>query len=303
MNRKCRLHHCLGLGLSASSEGLVCDPESGRYELTEAVNVDVIAGRLRRRPGFVHLLETGMHSLFSDGPNLYGGQGDRLYRIPEQGDPSVLREGLTANARLSFVAVGGVVYFANGFETGVIRDGAALPWSETAYPGPDRTGRFVSPPAGHLLAHFAGRIWIARNNVIHFTEGAGLFDWVDALAGFLPPATGRVRMLRPVAGGLLIGDDAGVIFAAGCDPAAMHFSRVCPVAPIPGSDASLAPGWHGDVAGRALDGLAAIWAGRDGVYLGRGNGQAERLTSAVFPEVSRAAAVATAHRYLLVLEP
>jgi len=303
MSRVCRFDHCLGLGVSASPEGLVCDPGSGRYELAEAVNVDVRKGRLRRRPGVVRLLDQGMHSLFSDGANLYGGQADRLYQIPGEGEPKVLREGLTVDARLSFVAVGEAVYFANGFETGVIRDGAALPWSAATYPGPDRTGRFVPPPAGHLLAHFAGRIWIARENVVHFTEGAGLFDWEDSLAGFLPPATGRVRLLRPVAGGLFIGDAAGVTFAAGCDPKTMTFARVCPVAPLPGSDAPLEPGWHEAVAGQPLPGLSAIWAGRDGLYLGRGNGQVGRLTAAVFPEASRAAAVTTANRYRLILQP
>jgi len=244
-----------------------------------------------------------MHSLFSAGNTLYGAMAGTLYQIPEQGDPKALRQGLTADARVSFTTAGDAVYFANGFEAGVIRDGLAQPWSAAAYPGPDRTGRFIPPPIGHLLAHFAGRIWIAQNNIVHFTEGAGLFDWVDSLAGFLPPATGRVRLLRPVAGGLYIGDDAGVTFAAGCDPKTMTFARACPIAPIPGSDVTLAPGWHGDVAGKPLNGLAAIWAGRDGIYLGYGNGQVGRLAPSVFPEASRAAAVATAHRYLLVLEP
>lgn len=302
MNRTCRLHHCLGLGLSASPQGLVCDPDTGRYELAEAVNVDVIQGRLRRRPGFVRLLDQGMHSLFSSGEALYGASADRLYLIPGQGEPRVLRDGLTVGARVSFVAVGESVYFANGFESGVIRDGAALPWGGTRYPGPDRTGRFVSPPAGHLLAHFAGRIWIARESIVHFTEGAGLFDWVDSLAGFLPPATGTVRMLRPVAGGLYIGDDASVTFAAGCDPKTMTFATACTTPPIVGSDVSLAPGWHGDVAEKPLDGLAALWAGQDGIYLGSGNGHVKRLAQATFPTVSRAAAVATVNRYLLLLE-
>ena len=180
MGLSCRFSQCLGLGLSPTPNGLVCDPGSGRYELAEAVNVDVVQGRLCRRPGFVRLLEQGMHSLFSDGPNLYGGQADRLYQIPELGEPRVLRDGLTDGARLSFVAVGAAVYFTNGFETGVIRDGTACPWSAAAYPGPDRTNRFTPPPAGQLLAHFAGRIWIARDNLVHFTEGAGLFDWMDS---------------------------------------------------------------------------------------------------------------------------
>ena len=83
----------------------------------------------------------------------------------------------------------------------------------------------------------------------------------------------------------------------------MTFARVCPVAPLPGSDAPLEPGWHEAVAGQPLPGLSAIWAGRDGLYLGRGNGQVGRLTAAVFPEASRAAAVTTANRYRLILQP
>ena len=80
-------------------------------------------------------------------------------------------------------------------------------------------------------------------------------------------------MLRPLTGGLLIGDDAGVTLAAGHDPKTMTFARVCPVAPIPGSDVPLTPGRHDAVAGRALAGLGAIWAGRDGVYLAQAGGQ------------------------------
>ncbi len=303
MSPACRLTQCLGLGTAASPQGLVCDPASGRYELAEAVNVDVVGGRLVRRPGFSRLVDQGFHSLFSDGPNCYAVAGDTLYLVPGQGEPRSLRTGLTPGARVSFVAVGRDVYFANGVETGVIRDGLVRPWSVPAYPGPDHAGRYVPPPAGHLLEYHAGRIWIARENLVCFTEGAGLFDWVDGLAGFLPPVVGAVRLLRAVAGGLLIGDEVGVTFAAGNDPRTMTFARVCPVAPIPGSDVALVPGRHEAVAGRELDGAAAIWAGRDGVYLGRGSGRVGRIAAADFPPARRAAAVATRTRYLLFLQP
>lgn len=301
MSASCRFHQCLGLGFAPAPNGLICDPATGRYHLTEAVNLDVVQGRLRRRPGWSRDVPLAAHSLFSDGPILYAGVADRLYQVPEQGEPRLLRDGLTNGARLAFVAVGGAVYFANGFETGIIRDGAAEPWQVARYPGPDPGGRYAPPPAGHLLAHFAGRIWIARDNLVLFTEGAGLFHWVDTLAGFLPPTTGRVRLLRPVAEGLFLGDDAGVTFAAGTDPKTMTFARVCPEAPIPGSDAALEPGRHEAVAGQPLSGLGVIWAGRDGIYLGRSDGRVERITTATFPPATRASAVVTTNRYLLSL--
>jgi hypothetical protein len=297
---ECRFSQCLGLRAAGTPHALVCDPASGRYELAEARNVDVKSGRLVRRPGFMRLGETGFTSLFSDGRTLYGVFGQGLFAIPDQGEPRLLRGGLT-DAPMAFEAVGDTVYFANGFELGVIRDGAALPWSAPVFPGPDRSGRYVSPPAGQRLAYYAGRIWIAKGSLVHFTEGAGLFNWVDGLAGVLPPVTGRVRLLRAVSGGLLIGDEAGVLFAAGTDLRTMTFARVCPVPPIPGSDAALVAGRHDAVAGLELGGDGAVWAGSDGIYLGLAGGRVTRLAAATIPPVSRATAVATRDRYLLFL--
>lgn len=300
MSRECRLTRCLGLGASASPLGLACDPDKGTYALAEAVNVDVVEGRLKRRPGYVRLGEGGYEALFSHGGDLYGAQGGAILRIPAEGEPRVLREGLTTGADVAFLGVGADVYFANGFENGRIRDGAAEPWGGGRYPGPDRHGRYVAPPAGHLLAAFAGRIWIADGALVRFTAGAGLNDWVDALAGYLPPATGRVRMLRPVGSGLFIGDDAGVTFAAGTDPKTMTFVRASPVPPLAGSDAALAAGRHDAVAGREITGDAAVWAGRDGVYLGLPTGRVTRLAVARIPAARTRAVVGTG-RYLLFL--
>lgn len=303
MTAVCRWHHCLGLGQGPTPNGCLMDPASGRYQLAEAVNVDVVQGRLRRRPGFARLLDQGFHSLFGHGSDLYGGREKTLCLIPAQGEARVLREGLTVGAGISFAAVDDTVYYANGFETGVIRNGAAGPWSAPVFPGPDRSGRFVPPPAGHLLAAQAGRLWIAREELVLFTAGAGLLDWVDSLAGFLPPARGRIRMLRAVAGGLLIGDEDGVTLASGHDPATMTFARVCSTPPIPGSDAPLVPGRHPVVAGRDHNSLGAVWAGRDGIYQADGNGRVVRLAAANFQGAAGATATTTGSRYLLALHP
>ena len=299
MSRALRLTQCLGLGPACAGRALVCDAATGRYELAEAVNVDVAGGRIRRRPGLVRIGETGFDALFSDGPNLYGVAGGGLFLVPGQGAPRFLRDGLAPGAAMAFLAVGGTVYFANGSESGRIRDGVAAPWRGERYPGPDRTARYGPPPAGHLLAGHAGRIWIARESLVHFTEGAGLFDWVDGLGGFLPPAVGRVRLLAPIAGGLLIGDEAGVVFAAGADPKTMTFARVCPDPPIPGSEVRLPAGGREVVAGREIAGDAAIWAGRGGIYLGLPGGRVIRLLRLAMPPALRAAAVVTGGRYLL----
>ncbi|WP_428562099.1 MAG: hypothetical protein ACP59X_20515 [Solidesulfovibrio sp. DCME] len=302
MSAACRLHRCLGLGASASPLGLACDPAKGTYALAEAVNVDVRDGRILRRPGLRRLGEGGYTGLFSHDGRLYGARDGAILAIPAQGEPMVLRDGLTPGAPVAFLGVGETVYFANGFETGCLRDGAALPWGGGVWPGPDRAGRYVPPPAGHLLAWHAGRVWIADGAVVRFTEGAGLTDWVDSLAGYLPPATGKVRLLRAIAAGLLVGDATGVTLARGNDPQTMTFERVCPVPPLPGSDVSLPAGRREAVAGRELAGQAAVWAGADGVYLGLASGRVVRLAVANIP-AGQARAVATGNRYQLFVRP
>jgi hypothetical protein len=138
---------------------------------------------------------------------------------------------------MAWLPVGDDVYYANGWENGRLRQGQAHPWAGERYPGPDRLGRFGPPPVGHELAWHAGRIWIASGALVHFTEGAGLFDWVDALAGYLPPFVGRVRLLAAVTGGLYVGDEAGVSYVAGHD--------LCPGLPH-----AAHPGQPGPAAGR-----------------------------------------------------
>lgn len=298
MSRECRLTRCLGLGAAVSPRSLVCDPETGRYELAEAVNLDVCQGRLVRRPGRQRLGEAGYHSLFAHGEALYGVRDRGLYALAPGGQARVLRDDLTAGAAMAWIGLGDTVYFANGRETGCVRDGVALAWGGGSYPGPDRTGRFAPPPAGQALAVHAGRIWIADGNLVRFTEGAGLVDWVDTAFGFLAPFTGRVRLLRPVADGLYVGDAAGVHFLAGDDPKTMRLRRVADVVPLPGSDVPLDPGRHLAVAGREVGG-GMLFACRDGVYLGAAAGRVTRLRAARIPATAGYAAVLTRGRYLL----
>jgi hypothetical protein len=53
------------------------------------------------------------------------------------------------------------------------------------------------------------------------------------------------------------------------------------------------------VAGETLKGDAAVWAARDGIWLGLPGGAVKRLAAVPVPIAGRAAAVATRGRYLL----
>jgi hypothetical protein len=299
MSRAVRLTTCLGLGASATATGLVCDPDTGRYALAEAINVDVVDGRLVRRPGYERLAAVGFTELFSGAADLYGLAGDGLYLIPGQGQPRLVRGGLTPGAPMAFVRLGDSVYYANGHENGCLHQGQARAWAGERCPLPDRIGRYGPPPVGHELALYAGRIWIAAGELVHCTLGAGLQDWVDNLGGYLPPFAGRVNLLAPVGGGLFVGDPAGVTYVAGNDPKTMTYARVSPAPPIPGSLALLPAGRHDSLAGHELGGDAALWAAPDGIHLGLPGGRVVRVAAIPVPAAGRLAAVATRGRYLL----
>ncbi len=108
-------------------------PDKGQW-LRQAYNVDIDdAGAIRRRAG-VALIEplTGAHSLWSSGMRTFYVQSSNLYEATALSPlVSVLRKVLASNARMSYAAVGGDIYFSNGTDSGRIADGSSVvtPWA------------------------------------------------------------------------------------------------------------------------------------------------------------------------------
>jgi hypothetical protein len=123
----------------------------------------------------------------------------------------------------------------------------------------------------------------------------------DLARGFLPVET-RVRMIRPVKGGIFFGDELRTYFAAGADPRAMDLITVAESPVIEGTDARLQMKDFGD---GSMSGIGAIWTARDGVYVGTPDGQAINLThrKTDFPAAVRGAGVVISGRYVATLEP
>ncbi len=304
-----RFAACRGIDPTRPTAALGLDPKTGAYHAARAVNVDVLpGGGVARRTGFRRVAAGAFHSLWSCGRNeAFAGADDRLVRIvPEAGETGgvaveTLAFGLTPGAALSFVAVGDRVYYANGFEKGMIVGGAALSWGGAA----DRTrpGDVVEPPAGHLLEYHAGRLFIAAGDTVHFTRGAGAFHLMDPAGGFLPGRGGRVRMLAAVEDGLFVGTDAEVFFAAGHDPALFVYRRVMDAPPIPGA-CLRAPGIDlSGVAGTDIPGAAVVWADARGLCLGRAGGRTDRLAGLPLDGLGRGCAVHSPGAWLFLLSP
>lgn len=291
MSRTVRLTRCLGLDPESLPGRPGLDPETGCYRLAEARNVVIDRdGTARLRPGFRRLSGQGMHSLFPCGDGALGVAGDRLRLIGRDGSHVALRRGLTPDAPMAYARQGGRVFYANGREKGLVVDGRHEEWGGRAFPGPVVGRSYEAPPAGHLLESHGGRIFIARGGMVLFTEGAGLFHFVDPALNWLPPMSGRVRLLRSTGDGLYLGDDQGVLFAEGRRPDAFVYRQASPLAPIEGAALVLDPARHPLAAGREISGPSVLWADARGLVLGQPGGRVVRVAEFPVPPAARGAA-------------
>lgn len=108
--------------------------------LRSGVNIDILDdGKVRRRKGLTSILQAAA---------LYGGtsyngaihyvEDGALKRL--DGDATVtLREGL-AHHPMAFLELNGDLYYSNGADTGLLREGADLPWGVECASGPPTLG-------------------------------------------------------------------------------------------------------------------------------------------------------------------
>lgn len=128
------------------------------------------------------------------------------------------------------------------------------------------------PKAGQLVAHMNGRVYIARNDYVSFSEPLrpDLFRPSQGIYTF--PDT--VTMLEPSTDGVYVGHSKGVVFIAGADPYDVQQIHVSPYAPVTGA-VSRVPG---EKFGVGVDEVP-VWWGKDGVMVvGLPGGQLRQLT-------------------------
>lgn len=128
------------------------------------------------------------------------------------------------------------------------------------------------PKAGQLVRHLNGRIYIARNSRVTFTEALkynltrpsqGIYMFSD-----------YVTMLEPSTDGLYVGTRHGVVFIAGNDPYDVRQVHVTPYAPVEAAVTRV----PGEKFGVAIDEVP-VWWGVDGVMVvGLPGGQLRQLT-------------------------
>jgi hypothetical protein len=149
-------------------------------DLAVATNVDIDkSGKVARRAGYTRVAGGAAHSLWADpsGTLCLVVQGGALCQLRADYTSVVLRALSDATARVSYCAIGSTVYYANGVDTGVVKEGAARSWG---LPVPRLPGAVVS--SGALPA---GRYQFTATfvRVDGQESGAPLAGIIDAPAG------------------------------------------------------------------------------------------------------------------------
>lgn len=121
-------------------------------------------------------------------------------------------------------------------------------------------------PSGLYLCQWAGRLCVARANVLHFSEPMA-WHIHDPRHGFIQMPQ-RITFLAPVDGGLWVGQRDHVAFISGQDVRDVQVRRVQARAPVPSSAVVV----DGSIARETGGRPAAVWLAENGHVIGMPDG-------------------------------
>lgn len=290
-----------GLNTKTDPSRIEFNANSGLSDLAVAVNiVHDDTGRISRRKGVSATAMTdACHSLWSYGQTCLFASGTELRSFNPDGSYTVVGA-VTSGARIRYANVGDSIYWVNGFETGKLINGIPIDWEVGTYYGPATNRRFVGPRPGHLIAYHLGRIFIAQENVVWYSE-AYSDNLFDLTRNFLP-MTGRVRLLISTGNALFVGDEHSTWALrgmAGTDSAT--FNRVSNYGAIEGTDTLLD---LSDVGDSRLKGIGAVWTSEKAICMGVDSGEVYDMTSAKndMPQAAKGASFVIGDNYITTLE-
>lgn len=152
------------------------------------------------------------------------------------------------------------------------------PGKATVHPGMLGVGRELEtqdlkqPKPGKIVRYFNGRVYIARNDTVIFTEPLryGLTRPSQGVYMFASP----VILLEPVADGVFVGTKEGVVFVGGTDPYDVAQRSVLSHAPVPNATTRV----PGEFMGSG-ESTVPVWWGEDGsMVAGLNGGEVAQLT-------------------------
>jgi hypothetical protein len=139
-----------------------------------------------------------------------------------------------------------------------------------------RTLRMGPPPAGHVVGLYNGRMYVAENNYLWYSQPYE-FELVHRAMNFLGFSS-PVRTFAPVSDGVFIGSDDETIFMHGSDPKNFVRKQVAPYGTVLGTEVEIPEYYFGKgdrqspiIAWMSTHGLCAGFNGGDFMNLTGGH--------------------------------
>lgn len=276
------------------------DPNLGLKEMAAAVNIDIDSRlRVSRRKGYTQVVDSAAHSLFSVGSYALFVTGDALTVLEKDYTSTPIRN-VTIGARMSYVAVDGKVYYANGSEIGYVTNRLSYAWVASTYVGPQTNKEFTSPPIGYLLALYRGRMYVIRNEVVFYSEPFA-YSWFDEASNYFT-AFDKITMFAPVTDGVFMSTTDGIWFLQGSTPKEFMPRKV--------SDYGAILGTYTSVQGRQLNevvqsDVVIFCTTKQGICMGMDGGRFVNLSEQklVLPSSTLGAGGYLGDKYIVTLEP
>ncbi len=246
-------------------------------ELAQADNVDIDnEGRITRRGGYTKKFtpSSKIHSLWSNDRMCFFVDGNILKRLHEDYTATNIREGVST-LPMEFIDVNEDVYYSNASVNGFV-DSLG---SNNLHSDPGVRHK-QKPPTGQHIEYYNGRIYIAKNHTLWFTD-AYAFGRVD-MRGNAMEFKDEITMVKAVRDGLYIsiGDitnRSSVVFLKGPTPKDFISVPIFDYGAIEGSPTKCKSAFIGE--GSADDEDVVMWASRKGICVGAAGGNARNLTA------------------------
>jgi hypothetical protein len=244
----------------------------GSIFLREADNVDIDdENKLHRRGGWNELILSGaVHSAWSDKNVFLFVQGTNFKRLNKDYTSTVLISPVDPTDPMCYVAVNGIVYFANHSIVGYVREG--LP-----YPFPDPSKIFKQRMiGGQLLEYYNSRLYSAFDSIIYYSD-AVVLTRMDRRKNAIP-FPGKVTMMKAVDDGIYVSAGGKTVFLGGRDPGKFVQIPITDTAAIEGTAITV----EGDSIGKAGTGKSIYWLSEEGIYKGYPGGYAKLMQEGRF---------------------
>lgn len=281
---------------------LMFSKSSGITDLAYGVNVDIDdSGGILRRSGYTLQTAGAFGNLFSLGDTALGTKDGYIGVIGSDFAFTPLST-VTQGARVSYADMGTQVFYANGYEKGIIAGGVHSAWVAGSYVGPDTNKTYEDPPVGHLLCLWNGRMFIARTvgsyHVIQYSARFA-YSWFDFASDYLQFPS-RVTMMMSLVDGLYVGSGSKVYFLQGSTPRELALREAARCTVYEGSAVKVPAA----KLGIDLQGDGVMWGSPEGIFFGGPGGVVINLTekNLTLPSGNLAVGFYSGEKYFCMVE-